>query len=287
MGIVWGATFVGNNIGVRHVPALLMGGSRFFIAACVSGMLTFIYRGWHGCNRREVANSLIMGALMYGVGNACVSLAQITVSASVTAIVYAAMPIIVAFFDGLLPSGNRLSGWGWLGLCISLAGIVWLWLPNLALANKSMGGLLLLVVSSIFWSGGILYGKYHRRCRNIWADVTLQCLAAGLLQMTVGSAMGNWHSWHNNLPGWSAILFLALVGTVLGNGCFVYGLQNMPPAKMSTYSYINPISAMFFSWLVIGEAITGRMIFSTVVISLGVVLVQTTGLRQRKTVIQK
>lgn len=274
LGILWGITFVATNIGVQNLPSLLMGGIRFLIAGIVAMLIVFLASSWPKVTLKQLTNSALVGIFMFGLGNGCVNLAQNHVSASVTSIVLATPPIIVSLIDTFLPHGTRLQAKGWFGLIICFMAIFWMWMPEDQESSGSWSSLLLLMAASWAWAIGVLYGRHQERIPDIWTDVSVQCFAAGAFQVGVGSYMGMWASWENNLNGWLAILFLALIGTIIGNWCLVYIIDRMPPAKVMTYAYVNPVSAMLAGWLVLNEVITWRMIVAALIIIFGVILSQ-------------
>ncbi|NLW07217.1 MAG: EamA family transporter, partial [Clostridia bacterium] len=274
LGILWGATFVATNIGVQNLPSLLMGGIRFLIAGLTAFIITGVIKGQYAMGRKQIINSIVMGILMFGLGNGLINVAQNYVSASITSIILATPPLIVSAVDSYLPNGTRLHFKGWIGLLVCFFAIIWMWMPQTGGGENGWSSLLLLVASSVFWAMGILYGRHNERIPYIWADVGVQCTAAGIFQLVIGTSFGMWADWHNNLPGWLAVLFLALIGTIVGNYCLVYIIDRMPPTKVTTYAYVNTVSAIFLGWLCLDEEITVRMMITAIVIILGVILSQ-------------
>lgn len=280
LGILWGATFVGTSIGVQNFPSLLMGGSRFLIAGIAAFLITWTGNNLQNIRKQQLINSALMGIFMFGLGNGFVNVAQNYVSASITSIILATPPILVSLVDSYLPNGTRLHIKGWIGLVICFFAIIWMWLPEAREGGSRWLSLIMLLASSFFWAIGILYGRHHERIHYIWADVFVQCIAAGTFQLIAGTCLGMWGYWDNNLNGWMAILLLALIGTIIGNYCLMYIIDRVPPAKVMTYSYVNTVSAMFLGWLILDEAITGRMISAALVIIFGVILSQSSKIKK-------
>lgn len=81
--VVWGSTYLGIRIALEHgVPPLLVtSGLRFVVAgALLLGVLRL--RGVAAPTRAQWKNLVIMGALLLGMGNALVVLAETTVSSA-------------------------------------------------------------------------------------------------------------------------------------------------------------------------------------------------------------
>jgi drug/metabolite transporter (DMT)-like permease len=63
-----------------------------------------------------------------------------------------------------------------------------------------------------------------------------------------------------------AILYLIVGGSLLGFTAFVYLLGRMPATRVASHAYINPVVAVALGAAVLGERITGRMLFGGAII---------------------
>ena len=70
-----------------------------------------------------------------------------------------------------------------------------------------------------------------------------------------------------------AFLYLVVFGSILAFNAFVYLLRVVPPARVATYAYVNPLVAVLLGWLFAGEAIGPRAGLATAIILPGVALV--------------
>jgi drug/metabolite transporter (DMT)-like permease len=55
---------------------------------------------------------------------------------------------------------------------------------------------------------------------------------------------------------WTAIIYLALFGSVLSFAAYIYALQNLPTEQVSVYAYINPVIALFTGAILFNEKLT-------------------------------
>jgi drug/metabolite transporter (DMT)-like permease len=61
-----------------------------------------------------------------------------------------------------------------------------------------------------------------------------------------------------------------LFGSVFAFTCFIYALKTLPTTLVMTYSYVNPVIAVFLGWLLIDEPVTIFTFVGTVLIIAGV-----------------
>ena len=64
--------------------------------------------------------------------------------------------------------------------------------------------------------------------------------------------------------------FLVVFGSIVAFTAFVTALKNLPIQIVMTYTYVNPVIAIFLGWLVLDEKITPWTIGGTVLVLLGV-----------------
>ena len=69
--------------------------------------------------------------------------------------------------------------------------------------------------------------------------------------------------------GWSTrsilgLVYLILVGSVIGYTAYAWLLGNAPIAQVSTYAYVNPVIAIALGVIVLDETITARIIAGAV-----------------------
>uniref|UniRef100_A0A832G8P2 DMT family transporter n=1 Tax=Ignavibacterium album TaxID=591197 RepID=A0A832G8P2_9BACT len=73
--------------------------------------------------------------------------------------------------------------------------------------------------------------------------------------------------------GWISILFLGLLCSGVSYVIWAYSLREMESAKVGAYLYLEPFVTVFSAWLFLKEEITILMLFSGLLIILGVYIV--------------
>jgi drug/metabolite transporter (DMT)-like permease len=108
--------------------------------------------------------------------------------------------------------------------------------------------------------------------------VAMQSLSGGAALWVAGFLSGEVAGFHPGavtLRSWLAVLYLILVGSMVGYTAYIYILKKSTATRVATYALINPVVALFLGWLFVGEAINLRTIIAAAVILTAVLLVIT------------
>ena len=70
-----------------------------------------------------------------------------------------------------------------------------------------------------------------------------------------------------------ALLYLIAFGSWIGFTAYVWLLRVSTASRVSTYAYVNPVIAVLLGWLVLGETISGRMLWGALVVLAGVITI--------------
>jgi drug/metabolite transporter (DMT)-like permease len=63
-----------------------------------------------------------------------------------------------------------------------------------------------------------------------------------------------------------ALGYLTLVGALVGFLSYTYLLEHVPPTKVATYAYVNPVVALLLGWAVAGEILTPRSLIASLIV---------------------
>jgi drug/metabolite transporter (DMT)-like permease/DNA polymerase III epsilon subunit-like protein len=280
--IVWGSTYLVIRIGVRDLPPALFASSRFLIAGGIALTLAAIARRRFPATAGEWATQAAVGSLLLFVANGLVVWSEQWVPSGFAALIVATVPLFVAAIDSLLPRGDRLGPVGWTGLFIGLAGVALLVVPGLSGGHGVQiepKGVLALLVASLSWSSGSVLAKRRPVNCDFFVAAGIQGLTGGLLLAAVGLATGEAARFHLTERAVVSILYLAVLGSLLGYSAYVYLLRAVPPAKAATYAYVNPVVAVVLGAIVLSEPLNLQVGLAAAVILGGVAMVQASRVR--------
>lgn len=273
--IVWGTTYLAIRIGVDSLPPMLFAGIRWVIAGFI--LLTFLrVKGLQFPEQKNIFPIALVGILLIGVANGLVVVAEQWIPSGLTSLLITTMPFWIVGFELIITKEKKVNKSIIFGLLIGFSGVVlifWNDLENIVNAQYVFG-ILAILGAVISWSVGSLYSKYKTISTNALMSAAIQMIIAGVFQLFIGVLLGEVSLFSINTSGILAIAYLVIFGSLLGYALYIYSLSVLPVSFVATYTYINPIIAIFLGWLVLDEKVSLTMIISAVIIILGVALVQ-------------
>jgi drug/metabolite transporter (DMT)-like permease len=262
---------------------MLFAGIRWIIA----GVIFFIFlriKRYQLPTFAEVIHSAIIGILLIGVANGLVVTAEQWIPSGLAALLITTMPFWMTGFESLLPNGKKFNTAIVVGLLCGFGGvtlILWGDIQKLFEIEYSTG-IFLILLSVISWSGGSLFSKYRKISIHPLMSASIQMLIAGIAQTSLGMILGEYNSFTLNQNGVLAILYLVVFGSFFGYASYIYAISNLPVSFVATYTYVNPIIALFLGWLVLDEKLSLTIGVAAVIILLGVWLVRKGNLIREK-----
>lgn len=267
--VIWGSTYIGIRFALEGgwPPLLAVSGGRMLLAG---GLLFAVLRlrGVAAPTRAQWPNLLVLGALMMLMGNGLVVMAERTVSSGLAAIAVASMPLWMGLFGAMF--GRHPTRGEWLGIAIGFLGVLWLNAGSSISASPT--GLVMLLIAPIAWAFGSVWSR-GRDLPSPFMSAAAQMLAGGVMLVAVGLATGERWPDAPTMHGTAALLYLALFGSIIGFGAYVWLLDHVRPALAGSYAYVNPpIAVLFGAWLG-GEQFTVHDLGAMAVILAGVVAI--------------
>ena len=266
--LIWGSTYLAIRFALEGgFPPLLMAGGRFIVAG---GLMyaALRLRGMPAPTRAQWKNLAVMGALLLGLGNGMVCIAQQSVSSGLAAVAVASAPLWMGLFAAMRGQHpNRLE---WIGLAVGFAGVLWLNAGGTLSASPT--GLIALLIAPLAWSYGSIWSK-GRDLPAPFMGAAGQMLLGGVMMLVAGLLLGERIDALPTLKGWLSVGYLVTFGSIVGFSAYIWLLHHVRPALAGSYAYVNPaIAVALGAWLAkehFGTADLGAM----VVILLGVVAI--------------
>ena len=274
--LIWGSTYLAIRIAIETLPPFLMAGVRFLVAGAILAAWARL-RGAAWPTAAEWRTAAIVGALLLIGGNGGVVWAEQTVPSSLAALIVAAVPIVTVALDWLRPGGPRPGNTTILGLVTGFAGVAILVNPFAQDgARVDPVGAVALLLATVTWSAGTIYGRAAQTARAPLMAAGANMLMGGAGLLLLGFGIGELPRLHLDavsLRSWLALLYLTLIGAVVGFTAFFYLMVNTTPAKSTTYAYVNPVVALVLGATLMDEPFTPRILLATVIIIAGVVMI--------------
>jgi drug/metabolite transporter (DMT)-like permease len=276
--VVWGSTYLAIRVAVETMPPFLMAGIRFLVAGGVL-FAWLLLRGTPMPSRLHWRNSAIVGVLLLLGGNGLVVWAEQSVPSGLAALLICLSPVWFALFDWARPGGTRPAAMTWLGIAVGFSGVVLLVTGRhggLAGGDVGLGGLAALMVACASWAAGSVFNRYNAKPDSPLLGAAMQMLCGGAALVAVAALHGELTptAWAGiSRRSVAAFCYLIVFGSWIGFSAYVYLLKVSTPAKVSTYAYVNPVIAVGLGALVLDEPVTARVLWASLVIVAGVVLI--------------
>jgi drug/metabolite transporter (DMT)-like permease len=267
MSVIWGLPYLLIKVadGGVSVPVLVL--ARVSLGALL--LLPFALRRRQFAAIRPVWPWLLAFAVVEIIMPwFALSEAERGISSSLTGLLIASVPVIVAVISLFLAGGDRLSPVRWIGLLIGLGGVALLAGPHLV--GSSGGGAARSVGEVLFVA--LCYATGPLIANRKLADVPpVAMTAACLILASVVYAPLAAFSWPSAVPSASVLASMAGLAVVCTAAAFLIFfklISEVGPARASVITYINPAIAV-----TLGVAVLGEHVSATMLVAFGTILV--------------
>jgi drug/metabolite transporter (DMT)-like permease len=216
--------------------------------------------------------------LFFLIGHGSLHWAEQVVPSGLAALLVATEPLFLTLIAVMLSAKQNLNLPNIAGLAIGFIGVILLTADSEALGNhRVLVGVLVLLISTISWSLGMLYSK---QSKSLPAD----SLARAAMSMLIGSWMllaaaglsGEFRGFH-----WSAVsgksifglLYLIVFGSMIAFTAYMWLLERCSPTLVATHTYVNPVVAVLLGWALASETMTGRTLIAAALVVASVISV--------------
>jgi drug/metabolite transporter (DMT)-like permease len=142
-----------------------------------------------------------------------------------------------------------------------------------------------LLGGSFSWAlGSVLAKRWKSTDVDPFSATAWQMIAAGLANLLFAIAAGDFSRVVWTPRGIGATLYLVVCGSWIGYTAYIWLLNHVPTAKVSTYAYVNPVVAVFLGWLVLHERVDGYILAGSAIVVASVILVTSAQVTKKPTV---
>jgi O-acetylserine/cysteine efflux transporter len=274
--VIWGLNFVVMKVGLRDLDPMLLGALRFTAASLP--FLLFLPRPrlpWRFIATYGLAQGLgQFGFLFLGL--------KLGMPAGMASVVMQTQ----AFFTLLLAApllGERATRWQWAGLAVALAGLLVIGSAHGAgPADMTLVGFLLTLGAALMWALSNLvarraaaHGHYDALPFIAWSSLFPILPFFALATWTTGGpeallaqlAGARW-------PAWLAVVYLALLATLLAYTLWTRLLQRHSAARVAPFSLLVPVVGLLAAGACLGEWPNGLQWVGTAGVLAGLVVNQ-------------
>lgn len=269
---IWGSTWLFIKLGLNDLPPVTFAGIRFVIG-CIVLFAIIRFRGLTLPHDRDDWVLLaITGVLSFTLNYGLVFWGEQHITSGLAALLQATLPafgLVIAHF--YLP-GERMTWPKLTGVSLGVLGVAVVFSNQLAIAGgKALAGSVALVLSAFFAA----YSNVLVKARGQKLNPAI--LAAG--QMFFGMIplviIGLWFEgsplrFHWTMRAGIAMLYLALVGSVLAFLLYYWLVHNMEVTKSMLIALVTPVVAVVLGMVVLREEMNWRTLAGGAMIIAGI-----------------
>lgn len=275
--VVWGTTYLAIRVALESVPVALLAGLRWVTAGVLLAALLPFF-GERLPHPRTWKSIAIAGFLMAVIGNGGVVWAQQYVASGLAAVVVAMVPFWTVVVEALVPGGERVTGRILLGLALGFLGIVVLIGPELMIGGQSgtlfVAGVIALQIACLGWALGTSYIKRTAMSVSPLSAAAMQMLLSGVMLIGIATATGEWSRLAFTARTAGAMIYLVLIGSIVGYTAFVHALKHLPISTVSLYAYVNPLIAVILGTVLLSEPFSLRLLIASALVFVGIAVVR-------------
>jgi drug/metabolite transporter (DMT)-like permease len=275
--IFWGVNFSVVKFALAALPPMAFNGLRFTLAALTMFILTWAAGYRFNFQRRHIFYLIGLGLL----GNTAYQLFFVLgidkTTADNASLILATAPAWVALI-GTVVGMERVKAGGWLGVLLSLIGVILIIVgidrqAEFQFGGATLGGDILVLLATLCWAG---YTLLIRPLMRLYASAVVTSFstlmgAVPLVVVTLPTIVQlDWAE--VPLSAWSALLFSSIFAITLAYFFWNYGVARLGSARTSLYSYLTPPVALLTAWFWLGETLTLQQVWGTLLVLVGMVL---------------
>ncbi len=276
MAVFWGGTFIAGKLAAQHVGPYSAAFLRFAIASLFLLLAAWKIEGRLPALRpRQIVPILLLGLTGVLAYNVFFFKGLKLIEAGRAAIIIANNPIGIALFSALI-FRERLTAMRLAGIALSISGAVLVITRGslAALGSGAVGrGELFILGCVASWVTFSLLGKALLKEMSPLASILYASVSGTLCLALPAWREGLLAAWPAfTLTDWLALFYLGFFGTVLGFVWYYEGIQRIGATKAGVFINFVPVSAIVFSFLILGEPLTGSLVAGALLVLSGVYL---------------
>jgi drug/metabolite transporter (DMT)-like permease len=269
ISLVWGSTWLVIRTGLDDLPPLLGAGVRFVVAGAVMALLVPLLREREGGSKPPFAVTLAQGVCQFAGNFALVYWCETVIPSGLVSVLWATFPLMMALTGHFITRAERLHGRQWLGLVLAFGGVASLFGTDIAKGGPravTMGLLLLLGPASVTYSTVLIKRRASDASSLLLNRDSMLIGAVLLLLLSLAFERGA----PVRVTGGAvfSVLYLAVLGSVVTFGAYVWLLRTVPAYRLSLVSYVTPVFA-----LLLGRTLRAEPFGATTLLGAGLVLV--------------
>jgi len=272
---IWGSTWLFIKLGLADLPPITFAGIRFVIACTILFSLIRIRRIPLPHARADWILLATSGILSFGFNYGLVFWGEQYITSGLAALLQSTLPAFGLVFAHFHLPSERLTWTKIGGVVLGVCGVGVVFSNQLAVSGRqALAGCVALVLSAMFAAYSNVLVKRYGKHLNPAVLSAGQMLFGLLLLLAVGIPLeGNPLKFHWTGMAVIAMLYLAIVGSVIAFLLYYWLVLNMDVTKSMLIALVTPVVAVILGMIVLDEEFGWRTLAGGAMIILGIGLI--------------
>jgi drug/metabolite transporter (DMT)-like permease len=266
--VIWGSTWLVIKVGYGGLGPFNVAALRFFIAGLVLAALVPAAGARWPSGRDEWSLVTFVGFVLFGVDFGLIYWGEQFLDSGLTAILFATLPLItIGAAHAYLP-GDRITSRKFAGTVLAFLGVAALFGENVRIDPAQIWPMAAIVGAAACAAAAGIAAKRHGAALHP-TSLNAPAMLIGAVALLVASLVaGEDVQLPANAATWGAVLFLALIGSVVSFLVYFTLLKTWSVTSLSFISVFTPAIALLLGFVFLGER-------PTLLAGLGAVLILT------------
>lgn len=259
------------NLGYRGgANAITILAVRFTVAAILLWGYLLVTKKKFKVTLKQLAVFAVAAILGYGIMAWCYFTSFKYIPSSMSAMILFTYPVMVTYLSSIFLKSKISSATVLALVCVTIGGFLMTW----GQVSFNLLGIFLAVLTTVLYASYIVYlGSSLTFGQEPQVLMAFIVLFAAIFCSVLGAATGEL-TFHLSLTAWGAIIFMAIMVTVVAMMLFYAGVQKVGPSLASILGNIEPVTAFLLGLVVLGEKATANQWLGSGLILAGVLYVQ-------------
>ena len=251
--LIWGSTWLVIKVGYGGLGPFNVAALRFLIASIVLAPIVPLFRASWPSTRTEWTLVVWVGLVLFAADYGLIYWGEQFLDSGLTSILFALLPLVTIGFAHLYVPGDRISGRKLAGSVVAFGGIVALFGDRVRLDPAGLGPMLAIVTSTVCAAAAGVATKRHGGNLHP-ASLNAPAMLIGAAALGAASlAAGDGLALPLDAPTWSAIVYLAIAGSVITFLGYFTLLKSWSVTSLSFISVFTPTIALFLGFVFLDE----------------------------------
>lgn len=245
------------KIGVMEVPPFTLVFLRVGLAALILFFLLKIQGRKFLSFRHYFKHFFVMGVMSCALPFTLLTYSEKTISSSLAGLINGCVPIFATTFAHFLFPSDRLNPQKVIGIFLGIVGLAFVFIPSLEDGFGNTSGIIMVVIASIGYAGGMVYSKKHLQglpplIAPVWQLIVASCITLPLCLVLERPFALPFPSWN----AIAAIIGLALIGSALAFILYYRIIEMAGASYLSLCTLLFPLIALSLGAFFLGETLT-------------------------------